>query len=153
TPRGWYVFCNGRMVLESEKTTMTGWGTSRLPAFHSKFNHFIGYVYFRSKDLFKLPWTTTKDGVELESPIYQEALNQMAVYARPALDFLNKLYSDTRPESEPEKEVFQSAKKIGPERVAAQPDQMFTAEVKRDRNEELITIQYKRKRKLIQKVK
>jgi len=45
-PRGWYVFCNGRMVLEADKTRDTGWGTL-LPVFHSKYNHFVGFVYLR----------------------------------------------------------------------------------------------------------
>ena len=93
-PRGWYVFCNGRMVLDADKTERTGWGTDSHPRFHVKYNHFLGYVYFRSKDVQKLPWTTTKEGVDLESPIYQTALAEMRLLSRPVLNFLNDLYSD-----------------------------------------------------------
>src|SRR5262249_43177135 len=39
-PRGWYIFCNGRMVVEADKTTVTGWGDG-LPQFHTKYNHFL----------------------------------------------------------------------------------------------------------------
>ena len=77
TPRGWYVFCNGRLVLDGDKTDRTGWGLDNFPIFHSKYNHFLGYVYFRSKDVRKLPWTTTKEGVLRESPVYQAALADM----------------------------------------------------------------------------
>src|SRR5712692_3815688 len=84
-PRGWYIFCNGRMVLDADKSEKTGWGTDSHPGFHVKYNHFLGYVYFRSKDVQKLPWTTTKEGVDLESPIYQTALAEMRLLSRPVL--------------------------------------------------------------------
>lgn len=101
-PRGWYVFLNGRVVLAADKTERTGWGIDSHPAFHSKFNHFLGYVLFRSKDVQKLPWTTTKEGVNRESPIYQAALAEMRLLSRPVLDFLNNLYGDVKEQSEPE---------------------------------------------------
>jgi hypothetical protein len=153
TPRGWYVFCNGRMVLEADKTVVTGWGTHRLPAFHSKYNHFLGYAYFRSKDPYLLPWTTTKDGVDLESPIYQEALNEMAVQARPALNFLNTLYSDVKEQSEPERELFESGDNVDPKKVAGKKNQTFSATPKNDMGEELVSIQYRRKQKQIDKIR
>ena len=40
---GWDVFCNGRKVLDADRTAVTGWGTRGLPKWHTKFGHFVGY--------------------------------------------------------------------------------------------------------------
>lgn len=142
TPRGWYVFCNGRLVLNGDKTESTGWGVDSHPVFRPKHNHFLGYVHFRSRDLRKLPWTTTKDGVELESQIYQAALSEMWVLTRPILDFLNDLYPEATEESEPEKEVFRSAKAVAPQKIAGRKNSVWDAKVKRDSEDTPISIQY-----------
>ena len=44
-PRGWYVFCNGRMVLAANKDWLTGWGEN-FPGWHPRYNHFLGFVFF-----------------------------------------------------------------------------------------------------------
>jgi len=88
-PRGWYVFCNGRMVLDGDKTQLTGWGT-HLPLFHPKFNHFLGFVSFSSANVKILPWSSTKWGVELDSPVYMNALEEMRIQAIPILNFLDR---------------------------------------------------------------
>ena len=41
TPRGWYVFCNGWMVLGPDRSRLTGWG-ELLPQWHTKYSHFCG---------------------------------------------------------------------------------------------------------------
>ncbi len=125
TPRGWYIFLNGRMVLDADKTERTGWGSDSQPAFHSKYNHFLGYVYFRSKDVQKLPWTTTKEGVNRESTIYQAALAEMRLLSRPVLDFLNTLYTDVKEQSEPEHALFQKARPVAPQKIASRSNTVF----------------------------
>ena len=97
-PQGWYVFCNGRMIVEADKSKLTGWGEDRFPVFHSKFNHFLGLVYFSSLELEKLPWTTTKSEVVKDSPVYQAALNEMRIQSRPILDLLSSFYPSTTEE-------------------------------------------------------
>lgn len=92
-PRGWYIFCNGRMVVESDQTVLTGWG-DRLPQFRPKFNHFVGFVYFRCTDVRALPWTTTKQGVEREAPVFQYALDEMSLQARGITSFLDDAYKE-----------------------------------------------------------
>jgi hypothetical protein len=99
-PHGWYIFCNGRMIIEADKSNKTGWGEDATPQFRPKYNHFVGLVYFRSNDLEKLPWTTTKDDVEVESPIYQAALAEMKIEARPITQIINKWYSSDMDEEE-----------------------------------------------------
>lgn len=152
-PRGWYVFCNGRLVLDADKTDRTGWGTEPHPSFQPKYNHFLGYVYFRSKNVQKLPWNTTKDGIERESIIYQTALDEMWVLCRPVLDFLNSLYPDVPEESEPEHALFTSAKPVPPQEIARRPNSLFQARVKKRSDDDLVSIQYKRSNRKIKKIK
>lgn len=151
-PRGWYVFCNGRMVLDADKTERTGWGTDSHPGFHVKYNHFLGYVYFRSKDVQKLPWTTTKDGVDLESPIYQAALAEMRLLSRPVLNFLNDLYSDVIEQSEPEHILFKEAIPVSVQKIASRNNTDFKAEVRKESEDGLVSIQYKRPKRKLKKI-
>lgn len=88
---GWFIFCNGRMILSGDKTEMTGWGNG-LRKFHASTNRFVGFVYFESADANSLPWATTKDGVDYESDIYQYTLQKMNKIAKPVVDFLVKQY-------------------------------------------------------------
>jgi hypothetical protein len=92
---GWYVFCNGRLVVEADQTKRTGWErsieTARAPKYHNQFARFRGYVYFNSEDAAKLPWNTTKTGVDEDSQVYQRVRDKMVAAMRPVIDFLNEL--------------------------------------------------------------
>lgn len=88
---GWYVICNGRVVVSANKDDLTGWG-SPMPAFHSKFRGFVGLALFISEKTDLLPWTTSKRGLNRESLVFQRARNVMASVARPVLNFLNDMY-------------------------------------------------------------
>jgi hypothetical protein len=88
---GWYVLCNGRVVVNADKSELTGWGIT-LPAFHSKYRGFVGIALFTSKDPLKLPWTTSKRGVNREALVYQHVRSRMAGLARPVINFLNSMY-------------------------------------------------------------
>ncbi len=87
---GWHVFCNGRLILEADKTQTTGWGDGN-PRYHPQFNRFRGYVFFDSDDVSLLPWNTTKDGVDADSPTYRAVRLKMIEMMRPVIDFLNQL--------------------------------------------------------------
>jgi hypothetical protein len=154
TPRGWYVFCNGRMVLDADKTDKTGWGIDVQPNFHNKYNHFLGYVYFRSRHLSNLPWTTTKDNVDRESDIYQAALREMRVLSRPVLNFLNNVYEDVKEQAVPERTAFEKAKPVSPLQVATRPNTTFLpVEIKRTPADIQVSIQYKRSQKKLDQIK
>ena len=153
TPRGWYVFCNGRMILDADKSERTGWGVESRPGFHSKFNHFLGYVYFRSTKVRKLPWSTTKDDVDRESAVYQYALSEMWLQSRPILDFLSELYSDVIEESQPEYDVFRGGKAITPQKIASRSNTVWKVKLRSESSDDLVSIQYKRPKKKIQKIK
>lgn len=88
---GWYIFCNGRLILSSDKTEKTGWGVG-VRRFHPSTNRFVGFVYFESDDVAALPWTTTKDGVNIDSTLYQYVLKEMVKIAKPIIAFLIRQY-------------------------------------------------------------
>ena len=122
----------------------TGWGESQFPGFHVKYNHFLGMVYFKSKDVTKLPWTTTKDNVERESPLYQFALGKMRVAGKPALEFLNRLYArEIEVEGKEELELLQQAGSLSIEDVAQTKNAHFRATTKKVAKKE-VTISYKK---------
>jgi Histidine kinase-, DNA gyrase B-, and HSP90-like ATPase len=109
---GWYIFCNGRMVVKADKTNLTGWelkdfqdvantedsekkGTST-PKAHYQFAHFRGFVYFESEDSTLLPWNTTKSNIDAESPVFQTTRLEMISALRQVIDFLNNLDKERR---------------------------------------------------------
>jgi len=79
---GWYVLCNNRVVLSADKTERTGWGLSPFPQWHPQYNGFIGIVSFRSDEPYALPWTTTKNDIDIDSVIYRKARARMQSAAR-----------------------------------------------------------------------
>ena len=88
---GWYVFCNGRMVLGPERTNVTVWmGKERsgLPRYHGEYARFRGYAFFDADDASALPWTTTKVGVSTDAPIWIAAREQMREISKPVIKFL-----------------------------------------------------------------
>jgi hypothetical protein len=89
---GWYVICNGRIVLAADKTEITGWGAAVLPTFQPKFRPFVGVALFLSDDASLLPWTTSKRGLNRESILFQKVRGRMAGIAKPVLSFLSDLY-------------------------------------------------------------
>jgi hypothetical protein len=97
---GWYVFCNGRMVLEADQSAITGWAALAesegiaVPKYHNQFARFRGYVFFDCKDASLLPWNTTKTGVDEDAPLFRAALLKMIEAMRPIINFLNQLDSE-----------------------------------------------------------
>lgn len=69
---GWYVFCNGRGVLLSDRSVKTGWGTVE----HSQHHGFVGVASFDGPSEL-LPWSTDKIDVDITKPVYIEALKSM----------------------------------------------------------------------------
>ncbi|MEJ8574152.1 ATP-binding protein [Microbaculum marinum] len=106
---GWYVICNGRLVLGADKTEKTGWGwesaemdaASGTPRYHNQFARFRGYVLFDCDDAGRLPWNTTKTDIDPDDTIWLDARETMAGIMRPVIDFLNLVDSESDlPEAE-----------------------------------------------------
>ena len=82
---GWYIYCNDRLVLEADKSELTGWDK---PKWHIDFVMFKGIVFFDSLDTIKLPLTTTKKGIDATSDIYKKALFYMKEAMTSIISFL-----------------------------------------------------------------
>lgn len=94
---GWYIFCNGRLVVRADQSVLSGWGEdgeASLPKYHPDFAFFRGYVFFNSDDASKLPWTTTKTGVDADSWLYSTVRAEMIQISRPVLKFLRDLAAE-----------------------------------------------------------
>jgi len=78
---GWYIYCNGRLVVAADKTSLTTWkdmeNKSSGVVFHNNYASFRGIVYFSSKYPEKLPWNTTKTGLDETSIIYLRTREKM----------------------------------------------------------------------------
>jgi len=95
---GWYVSCNGRLILRADKTRVTGWDEQfenvKIPKAHGQFARFRGYLRFTCDDADLLPWNTTKSEINEESNVYQAIKPEMILAMRQVIDFLNKLDSE-----------------------------------------------------------
>lgn len=67
---GWYIYCNNRLIISADQTSLTTWNYSDTVKFHSDFALFRGFVFFNCKNPEKLPWNTSKTGIDTSSKIY-----------------------------------------------------------------------------------
>jgi hypothetical protein len=88
---GWYLFCNGRLVLVADKTRLTGWGVAGNNAYHPQYRLFRGYAYLRARDSSLLPWNTTKTGVDEDSSVFRTLQAQMEVALKEVQQLLNDM--------------------------------------------------------------
>jgi hypothetical protein len=115
---GWNIICNDRVVLTHDTTYLTGWGLGGVPSFHNQFIAIAGTVRFTADDASKLPLTTTKRGVDLNSLLYQRVRDKMQEGTKVFTSFTNRL-----------KKVPEERKKVFHETSSIDYDQL---EVKRD---------------------
>ena len=86
---GWYVACNGRIVLAADKTAISGWGTEGWPQWHPQYAGFLGIILFNSEDAALLPLTTTKRNVEVSSVVYRRARPRMREISKDWISYTN----------------------------------------------------------------
>jgi hypothetical protein len=106
---GWYLLCNGRVIVHADKTKLTGWGGGSLPQFMPKNRGFLGIVFFHSDHPEELPWNTRKRDVNSESPVYIRSLKRMVAAAKLVVQFQNKIYEATE-RDEPKEEYRDSVR-------------------------------------------
>lgn len=97
---GWYIFCNGRCILEADQEATTGWSEAtdagtKMPKYHGQFARFRGYAFLDAVDAAILPWNTTKTGLDPETAAYRLLKPRLIEAARPVIDFLNALDGET----------------------------------------------------------
>lgn len=159
--RGWNVFFNKRLLLAGDTTPTTGWtGTKgKLPKYHSLFNEFRGFVYIDSEDTSKLPVNTAKNGLNTETPVYQEVLNLMINTAKPVVDYLTRKYPKEKEELDNiEREVEGAAPEERGEPTFISIDEVedgsrFGAPARPGPRITVAKISYTRERELVKKVR
>lgn len=122
---GWYVVCNGRVVLEADRSPVTGWGLveeaanrTLIPTYHNQFARFRGLVFFDSEDSSQVPWNTTKTSVDQDNKFWQATFVRMTEMMRPVIDFLNELDADIDEHSRGESPLarfVEKARTVAPE--------------------------------------
>jgi len=88
---GWYLFCNGRLVLVADKSRLTGWGVSGNNAYHPQYRLFRGYAYLQARDSSLLPWNTTKTGVDEDSQVFRTLQAQMEIALKEVQQLINDM--------------------------------------------------------------
>ena len=154
---GWYIFCNGRMVLEADQSALTGWGRLAesdgvvAPKYHNQFAMFRGYVFFDSEDASLLPWNTTKTGVDEFSEIYKAVFLDMLEPMRRVLDFLRRL-DDEKDSPEQERPLNDAIKRAAPMRIRdiSRSGPFIYPERVIKKGPPLVSIQYRRPRNQIE---
>jgi hypothetical protein len=87
---GWYVVCNGRIVLAADKTTISGWGSDDWPQWHRQYSGFMGIILFTAENAAALPLTTTKRSVDISSEIFRHARPQMREVTKKWIAYTNQ---------------------------------------------------------------
>ena len=88
---GWYIFCNDRLVVEADQTSLTGWGTGGIRQWHDEHVMFRGILYLNSAETIKLPLTTTKKGIDATATLYQVMLVKMRNAMLQIIPFLSSI--------------------------------------------------------------
>jgi hypothetical protein len=153
-PAGWYVLCNGRIVVSADKSELTGWGVGGFPQFHSgKFRGFIGVAFFRSKEALALPWTTTKRGLNRESPVFQAARNRMLGAARPIISFLDSLYKNEEHEEGEFRKIADAIRPVTLGAISHKSESAFTVRTRTRTARPEVSVQFDADRSDIDRIK
>lgn len=106
---GWYIFCNDRLILGRNKTEETVWTGAKgdgVPLWHAQFFRFRGYTFFEAKDSSKLPWNTTKTGMDADSPYFKEVRGKMINMTRQVMELLDKLKEEKEKDNPEENQTL-----------------------------------------------
>ena len=87
---GWYVVCNGRIVLAADRTAVSGWGTEDWPQWHAQYAGFMGIILFTAANAADLPLTTTKRSVDVSSDVYRRARQHMRSLSKQWIAYTNQ---------------------------------------------------------------
>lgn len=150
---GWYISCNGRLVMAADKSEITGWGGGALPRFVSKYRGFVGLAIFQSNDPLLLPWTTTKRGLNQESSIYQKARDEMRALARPILTFLDTMYPSEQKEEPISRDIANDMSHMHVSALFALDDSAFDIKKTPPRKPRKANIAYSVEKSIIDRIK
>ena len=153
---GWYIYCNDRLVLEKDKSNLTGWEgriyeESKMVKWHHQYAMFRGLVFFDSDDPTLLPMTTTKIGIDSNSAIYRTVKIEMIETMGQVSNFLKKLKDD-----DDRDEITADARELSIKDIKRLPenrnfDAILPARIVE--TNKMTTISYKQEKKVVEKIK
>ncbi|MGL5825953.1 MAG: ATP-binding protein [Nocardioides sp.] len=114
---GWYLFCNDRLLVSADRTSLTGWGDPAA-AYHPQYRLFRGYAYLNADDASLLPWNTTKTAVDRDSLVFRRVQSEMKTALKEVQAAINRLKTDRERRQEEETEptdldaAFASAEEV-----------------------------------------
>lgn len=157
---GWYVFCNGRLVLEADQSETTGWGDP-LPKYHNDFARFRGMINFKSSDPGVLPWNTTKTDINPDSGVYQRGKQKMITVTRSVFNFLRNVSNQkddmdlAHGESSPIEQRIDTGEYVDVNEMDTSSERDFTAPAPEEVEEEdeVGYINYSRQKERIEDIK
>ena len=147
---GWFIFCNFRAVIFSDKTQLTGWGRT-IPQFQPKHRPFLGIVSFTSANPELLPWTTTKGSISEDSLVWQEAKSRMGAIAKPILRLLDARYTDEGTDIAPKELADLSGESTNVFKIVISKNRNFTSPPKKLLKD--VSVQYYAKREELDAIK
>lgn len=162
---GWYIFCNDRLLLGPEQTALSGWtgkGGGGVANYHQQYCRFRGLVYFKAKNAGDLPWNTSKNNLDLNSPVFWNTKSKMIEMMKPIVKFLNimKKERETAPDGSiqerPLEEIVLAGESITVSELKdEQLESVFT--IPKIETEEptvkMVNISYKKPKDLVEKAK
>jgi Histidine kinase-, DNA gyrase B-, and HSP90-like ATPase len=150
---GWYVACNGRLVVIADKTDLTGWGFAKGPIYVPKYRGFIGIVLFFSDNGLELPWNTMKQGLNEESFVFQRTRVKMVALARPILSFFDKFYSTTESENQSYRRMTEKLLSANIREKKTNNESFSTNKIPYQLQDPLTRVQYDAKKSELDKIK
>jgi len=157
---GWYIFCNDRLMVEKDKTNLTGWegigleklgGDIGVQKFHNKVAMFRGLVFFSADKSSSLPMTTTKIGVDINSSIYKTTRNKMINAMKKVISFLNTLENDEQRQEIVKKSNMVDIVTFDHKKLS--PVFIFPQVKKKKANSDMTKVSYQVKKKIFSAVK
>lgn len=150
---GWYIACNGRVILSADQSKITGWDTIRTdeggvgaPKYHNQYSRFRGFLSFMCADAAKLPWNTMKTGVDPDTVVYQDARREMISLMRPIIDFLNKVDREGQEDESdrPLTQMLASATPVAYNKAAQYTETFKVTAPPKPSGPKMVTIQFKK---------
>lgn len=159
---GWYIYCNERLVVAADKSSLTTWkdmeNKSSGISFHNDYASFRGIVYFNSLKPEKLPWNTTKTGIDETSQYYLRAREKMMEMFKAIKSFLDEMRKNTEENDDGvEETVATKMKKIEMDakksKTIARSQSIISIDYIQVTTERNVTISYKKPKKEVERVK
>jgi hypothetical protein len=100
---GWYLVCNGRMLLFADRTRLTGWGVE-VADYHPQYRRFRGYVYLTGPSA-AMPWNTAKTTVDEDSSVWRAVRSEIVDALREARTVMNRIKTEVQEQTTDERPV------------------------------------------------